>query len=322
VKGLAGNSIASTETFADAGNYFDAATLGTETTATADTLTIDTKVYTFQSVLTNVDGHVLIGADVDESQVNLVAAINRTAGHKVLYAGLTSLHPTVSIGDFASDDALLTAKTPGVAGDSIATTETFDEGTNVFDATTLGAVTAGSNADTLTVDTTVYTFKDTLTGAAGEVAIGATLASAQDNLVAAMADHATVSIAAFATDDAVLTAVTVGAAGNAIATTETFTAGTNVFDATTLGTETLGVYGVKTELELLASITTVDVTRNGAGDWDVTFPSAMGNVAMMTIDDTNLTGGSTSGVAEDTEGVDAVATFVGVATHFDSHKFN
>jgi hypothetical protein len=317
-KGLAGNSIATTETFADAGNTIDDTTLGATTTATADTLTIDSKVYTFQAVLTDVDGHVFIGADVEASQLNLVAAINRTTGYGTQYADATQQHSTVSIAAFASDDAILTAKTPGAAGDALATTETFDEGTNVFDATTLGAVTTGIDADTVTLDTTDYTFVDVDNDVTGEVFIGATLATAQDNLVTAVADHTTVTMAAFASDDAVVTAVTAGTPGNAIVSTETFTAGTNVFDATTLGATTLGVNGVKTELELLSNITTVSVLRNGAGDWDVTFPSSMGNVATMTIDDTNLTGGSTSGVAESTEGVDATTTFLGVGTHFDS----
>jgi hypothetical protein len=316
--GLAGNALVSTETFASSSNKFDDTTLGTETTAAADTLTIDTKVYTFQDVLTDVDGHVLIGTDVDASQVNLVAAVARSAGAGTLYAGETTPHPTVDLADFASDDAILTAKTEGLAGDSIATTETFDEGTNVFDATTLGDTTTGVDADTLTIDTTEYTFVTTA-AVAGDVAVGADIAASKVNLVAAVADHATVSMADFIVNDAVLTAVVVGTAGNAIASTETFASGSNILDDTTLGTETLGVNGIKTELELLASITTVAVSGT-AGDIDVTFPSAMGDVPMISIDDTNLSGGTTSGVAEDTEGVDATTTFVGVATHFDSHK--
>ena len=40
-----------------------------------NTVTIDTKVYTFQDVLLVGDGNVAIGANVGESQVNLVAAI-------------------------------------------------------------------------------------------------------------------------------------------------------------------------------------------------------------------------------------------------------
>jgi hypothetical protein len=58
-----------------------------------------------------------------------------------------TLHPTVTIAAFAGDDAVLTAKTPGLASDSIATTETFAAGTNIFDDTTLGTTRAGLDAD-------------------------------------------------------------------------------------------------------------------------------------------------------------------------------
>jgi len=283
-----------------------------------DTLTIDSEVYTYQDTLTNVAGNVAIGATLATAQENIVAAVARADGYGTKYAAATDQHPTVTMADFASDDALLTARTPGAAGDAIATTETFDEGTNVFDATTLGAVTTGIDADTVTVDTTEYTFVDTSTGAAGEVVIGATLASAQAALVAAVASHTTVTMAAFAANDAVLTAVTPGTGGNALASTETFASASNFFDATTLGTETLGVNGVKTELELFTNITSVTVVRNGAGDWDVSFPSSMGDVATMTIDDTGLSGGSTATVSQTNAGVNATATFVGVSTHFDS----
>ena len=47
--------------------------------------------------------------------------------------------------------------------------------------------------------------------------------------------------AAFANDACVLTAIVGGTGGNAITCTETFTAGTNVFDAATFGTTTAGV---------------------------------------------------------------------------------
>lgn len=281
-------------------------------------MTIDSEVYTYQDTLTNVAGNVAIGATLATAQENIVAAVARADGYGTKYAAATDQHPTVTMADFATDDALLTARTPGAAGDSIATTETFDEGTNVFDATTLGDVTTGIDADTVTVDTTEYTFVDTSTGADNEVVIGASLATAQAAFVAAMADHATVTVGAFAANDAVLTAVTSGTGGNAIDSTETFASASNFFDAITLGTETLGVNGVKTELELFTNITSVTVVRNGAGDWDVSFPSSMGDVATMTIDDTGLSGGSSATVSQTNAGVNATTTFVGVSTHFDS----
>ena len=117
--------------------------------ADGDDVTIDTKVYTFQTVLLVGDGNVAIGANVAASQVNLVAAINLTGTEGVEYGAGMTIHPTVSIADFAADIAVLTAKTPGVAGDTIATTETFTPVTDVFDAATLGTTRAGADSSGL-----------------------------------------------------------------------------------------------------------------------------------------------------------------------------
>ena len=105
--------------------------------------------------------------------------------------------------------------------------------------------------DTMTIGTKVYTFTTDGTAAAdGEIDVGADLADAKTLVVAAINGtdgnndaHTSVTAAAFAGDDCVITASTKGTAGDAIATTETFTAGTNVFDAATLGTTTAGVDG-------------------------------------------------------------------------------
>ncbi len=117
--------------------------------ADTNTVTIDTKVYTFQTVLLVGDGNVAIGANVGESQVNLVAAINLTGVEGVNYGAGMTKHPTVTIGDFAADDAILTAITPGVASDAIATTETFTPVTDIFDGTTLGTTRAGLDSSGL-----------------------------------------------------------------------------------------------------------------------------------------------------------------------------
>jgi hypothetical protein len=301
--------------------------------ADTNTVTIDTTVYTFQTVLTNVANNVLIGVDLAASKRNLVAAINRAAGYGTQYAALTAIHPTVSIADFIVNDAILTAKTAGVAGDSIATTETFTPVTNVFDATTLGAVTPGTAGDTLTIGADTYTFQDVLTNVANNVHIGATLATAQANLVAAIdlsgtagTDYALATVAnpeatmaAFAADAAILTAVSnVAATGNAVVTTETFTAVTNIFNATTLGTTTLGTNGIETELEKFTNIGDVSMIRNGVGDWDITFVSGTGDRPLISLDITLLTGGTISGVVESAAGVAVVWTFGIFGTHFDN----
>jgi len=269
--GTAGNALVSTETFTHGSNVFDATTLGTTTAGVEeDTFTIDSKVYRLQTTLTNVNGNIALGGSEAQTKLNIVAAVNylQTTGATTGkpgtdFAAAMTAHPTVSISDFTGDDAILTADSTGVAGDALVSTETFAGATNVFDATTLGAVTAGTDADTLTLDTRVYTFTSALTptDAKDTVLIGANLAAAKVNLVAAInltgtagteyseahsTAHATVSVAAFAGDDMVATAKITGTSGNSIATTETFLAGSNVFDAATLGTTTAGVERVAT----------------------------------------------------------------------------
>lgn len=61
-----------------------------------ETVTIDGKVYTFQTSLTNTDGHVKIGADRDATLKNLAAAVTLGAGAGTTYATATTLHPTVT----------------------------------------------------------------------------------------------------------------------------------------------------------------------------------------------------------------------------------
>lgn len=110
-----------------------------------DTMTVGTKTYLFQDTLTNTDGNIQIGGTLSETQDHIVKAFSLTGTAGVEYAASMSEHPTVGIGSFVSDQATLTAKTAGAAGNSIATTETFIADTNVFDGATLGTATAGSD---------------------------------------------------------------------------------------------------------------------------------------------------------------------------------
>lgn len=102
--------------------------------------------------------------------------------------------------------------------------------------------------DTMTIGVKVYTFVPNGTANAdGEVSVGTDLPTAKAAIVAAIngdghnVAHTLVTAAAFAGNTSVITALIGGAAGDLIATTETFTAGTNIFDAVTLGTTTAGV---------------------------------------------------------------------------------
>ncbi len=168
----------------------------------------------------------------------------------------------VTIGQPASfPDGLIATAYVDTAGDIVirvhnTTAAAIDPGagTAVAAAGTLTMDTQPTDADDYTIDVKTYVFEDSLTDVNGNVNVGGTLAQAKLNLVAAldlsgtagtdyalsMTAHPTVNAAAFIADDAVLTALVAGRAGNDIATTENFTAGTNVFDAATLGTTVLG----------------------------------------------------------------------------------
>lgn len=93
--------------------------------ADSETVTIGTKTYTFQTTLTDVDGHVQLGATASDSIDNLIAAINLGPGKGTAYADSMSLNADVSAAAGAGDTMDVTAKLGGTKGDSIATTETL-----------------------------------------------------------------------------------------------------------------------------------------------------------------------------------------------------
>jgi hypothetical protein len=88
-----------------------------------DTVTTGTKTYTFQTILTDVDGNVLIGATASDSIDNLIAAITLGAGAGTTYATSTTsngfLTSSAGAGDTMDAEALL----GGTQGNLIATTE-------------------------------------------------------------------------------------------------------------------------------------------------------------------------------------------------------
>jgi len=169
--------------------------------------------------------------------VNAVAAQAKLSISGVVKDGETVTIDT-DVYEFASD-AAQTVSGSNIAVDISAST-TASQGTLTVD-------TNPSANDTMTIGTTVYTFVENPPLEAGEIAIGVDLDATKLNIVAAIngtdgvnTAHALVSAAAFATNDCVITALAGGTAGDAIATTETFTALTNIFDSTTLGTTTPG----------------------------------------------------------------------------------
>jgi hypothetical protein len=99
-------------------------TISAITGADTQTCTIGGKVYTFQTTLTNVDGNVLIGANVTAMAANLVAAINLGAGAGTTYAALMTENQHV-YATSAAGVVTVTSKVPGVVGNFITTTESL-----------------------------------------------------------------------------------------------------------------------------------------------------------------------------------------------------
>lgn len=114
-----------------------------------DTVTIGTTVYTYKTTLTGAQGEVLIGASADASLLNLIRAINHSGTPGTDYT-MSLAHPLVSAATSVTSHAFaVTARTTGIAGNSIATTET---------AATLsfGGATLASGVDPATAGAAVF----------------------------------------------------------------------------------------------------------------------------------------------------------------------
>lgn len=115
---------------------------GTLTTSTqpsdTNTITIGSKVYTLQSSLTNVDGHVKIAASEALTLVNLLHAINATGGTPGTdYAAAMTANPSAEATASAAHTLSIRALVAGTAGNAIATTDTLTAGGDGFAAATL-----------------------------------------------------------------------------------------------------------------------------------------------------------------------------------------
>jgi hypothetical protein len=137
---------------------------------------------------------------------------------------------SVILGNFPIDLSAFAVKAQG--------TLTVDTQPTVGDTMTIG-VGAGSK---------IYTFVDEADAdAEGEIGIGALLANTQENIWSAISGtdghntaHTQVTIGGFGDNEAIIYAIKPGTFGNTIATTESFSAPTNTFDADTLGTTVAG----------------------------------------------------------------------------------
>ena len=187
-------------------------TLDTKPTA-GDTMTIGNKVYTWVALAgDDQDGEISVGADLAAAKVNMVAAINGTAG-------FNTPHPQVSAAAFSSHACTITALVGGTAGNAIATTETYTAGTNVFASATL---TSGANCSA---------------------------ANAITALCAAITAHDTQGVGAVdgAGDTVDLTADTAGVVGNAITLAETLVNGSFTGGAAVLSGGVNGTVGAVAE---------------------------------------------------------------------------
>lgn len=231
-----------------------------------DTVTLGSKTYTFETVLTDVDGNIFIGASTAATQVNLENAVSLLSGTPGTdYALSMTANTDMSVGAFGAvttDVAAVTALVAGSAGNSLATTQTFTAGTNVFDSATL---LGGTDSDTFTLGSTTYTMRNLLVvGAVAQIQIGASLVATQLNIEAAInlsgtsgvqystgtTANAEASAGAFALNLIILTALIAGTAGDTIVTTSAFTSASNFFDAVTLGTTTAGADAELSEIRM------------------------------------------------------------------------
>ena len=99
-----------------------------------ETVVIGTKTYTFQTVLTDVDGNVLIGATASDSIDNLIAAINLAAGAGTTYATSMTAQPEGITASAGAGDTMIVSVNSATQA-SFATTETLGSGT--WDESTL-----------------------------------------------------------------------------------------------------------------------------------------------------------------------------------------
>ena len=159
--------------------------MATKPTA-ADTMVINGVTFTWVAALTGAVNELLIGADAAASQAAANAAFvtaNRATAsslHSVSDAVFASIGCTAI--DFAADDMVFTANVKGTAGNSIATTETFTAGGNVFDAATLGTTTAGLDAADKVSATLDYPDAGNLLGPGEDILISVTNGVAGDSL--------------------------------------------------------------------------------------------------------------------------------------------
>ncbi len=247
--------------------------------------------------------------------VNAVAATMALAVTGVVIDG-----ETVSINDddyeFLTDAALSLTDPANIAVDIT--------GGATGSVVTLTIDTQVLAGDDMTIEGVVYTFVPNGTANAdGEVDVGTDLASCKAAIVAAIngsdghnTPHPEVSIAAFQTNDAVLTVLVGGTAGDATTSVETFDAVGNIFSGATFasGVDCIAATAITA---LVAAVTASDTEGVGAVDgsgdvvdWTADISGVVGNAIVLAEDMAN--GAFTAGAVLMTGGIDGTVGEIGV----------
>jgi hypothetical protein len=142
-----------------------------------DTVTIGSKVYTFVTTLTNVDGYVKIVASASATIDNLIAAINLAAGGGTTYALSTTANTFACTASAGAGDTMDFAVISAGAKATLSSTSAT------------GTLTLASNVvagDTVTIGSKVYKFVTDLTQSENDVLLGSTASISIDNLIDAV----------------------------------------------------------------------------------------------------------------------------------------
>ncbi len=280
-----------------------------------NSVTIGTTKYTFKETLgTAYD--VKIGVSASATLDNLIAAINKAAGEGSTYGTGTVAHTLVTAAAGAGDTMGITAKTIGVAGNSIATTE-LSGVASWTDVVMAGGVDAVANE--LLVEATAEACIDNL------VAAGMGTAGVGTKYSTGTAVQANVNVVKSTASTVTVTAKTSGTAGNSIAVDKVMTNGSWAGGATALSggvdavaqvpyTVKIGVSAEACIDNLVAAITKAAGESTTYGTGTVAHPSvtaAKTTAATMTVTaSVKGAGGNSIALAED----DANTSWAGDAT--------
>ncbi len=214
-----------------------------------DTVTIDGQTYTYVTAVPASPDEVRVAYSTAASIAYLQEAINNGATGIVAPVGLGTVAHTQVTAVANPTTLVATAIATGTGGNSIATTETIltaSWGASTLTGGSIGVSATGTltfsgqpaEGETVTIGTTVYTFRSLVPASVRDVQLGATLADTITNLAEAInngatnsdiiigattAAHATVTSPSTSVSSLLAEALTAGAAGNSIATTEVST---------------------------------------------------------------------------------------------------